>query len=132
LEFYAVTAEVIPVLLLVVGFQIRGWELRGWGRWRWFALAEFIFVVTAETHSLLVLEAEKTNWLDPTLELTAYFILMLTIGGALFPWWFGDPLTIGGALFPWWFGDPTESGQRKSGRRNSRSRRRRRSRFPNW
>jgi uncharacterized membrane-anchored protein len=93
LGFYSTAAQVIPVLVLVVGFQIRGWAARGW--FRWVALAEFILCLTAETHSLAVLHAEKENAVGPALEYSAINVLFVTIGAALFPWWYGhDPTKI--------------------------------------
>jgi uncharacterized membrane-anchored protein len=109
LGFYSTAAQVIPVLLLVVGFQIRGWAARGW--FRWVALAEFIVCLSAETHSLGVLNAERTNSAGPTLEYTAIFMLFGTIGAALFPWWYGH--------------DPTKIGERESESGKARRRRRR-------
>jgi hypothetical protein len=87
LQFYAAAAQVIPVLLIVVGFQIRGWANQGW--LRWLALGEFILVSSAEYNALAVLETEKTSWADPTLIYTAIFVMMGTIGASLFPWFYG-------------------------------------------
>jgi hypothetical protein len=90
LEFYSAAVQIIPVLLLVVGFQIRAYALQGW--WRWLALIEFILVVSAEIHALTVLQDETTNWADPWLTYTAISVLLTNIGAALFPWWYGfDP-----------------------------------------
>jgi cytochrome bd-type quinol oxidase subunit 2 len=94
LEFYAAAAQVIPVLLLVVGFQIRGYTRAPF--WRWFALAEFIFVIAGEIRALEVLRTQETSWADPWMTQASIFILITTIGASLFPWWYRfDPTNVG-------------------------------------
>jgi hypothetical protein len=94
LEFYSAAAQIIPVLLLVVAFQIRGYTSAP--GWRWFALAEFILVITGEVRALEVLRTQDTGWGDPLLTYSAIFILIGTIGAAIFPWYYGyDPTNQG-------------------------------------
>lgn len=87
LTFYATTAQVIPVLMIVVGFQTQGWKLRGWGRW--IAFVEFSFCAGAMIDSLRFLHSGEPGRWSPTYQFTAIFVLVVTIAISLFPWAFG-------------------------------------------
>jgi hypothetical protein len=92
ISFYDAAAQIIPVLLLFVAFEIRSFHLSALKIVRWFALVEFIFIVGGEVRALEVLRTHDEGWADPVWTLAAIFVLLGTIGAALFPWFYGyDP-----------------------------------------